>query len=134
MYGFKKTRDKNGKIIIIESVIRYLMTSYAQLFTEFNKIICGSEVYIMSNNIYASIISCRHYHFQTVIIAVGKVHIRRFESTTKAKYELYINKLINGNCQIYPKKKYISLLKMCQFSNHDTNLPHWNCVVRFCIK
>jgi hypothetical protein len=118
--GLDCARNAEGKVLISDTALRYLLPPQLRRMTESHKQMCGCEVCLCIRSLHSTLIGYRSRASRSLAS----------ETTTTT---IYSETVLPGGKPWHPKPR--DALQEIQCPNvGDLGFPHWNCVLRRCDK
>jgi hypothetical protein len=118
--GLDCARSAEGKVLISDTALRYLLPPQLRRMTESHKQMCGCEVCSCFRSLHSTLIGHRSQASRSLAS----------KTTTTA---IYSETVLPGGKPWHPKPR--DALQEIQCPNvGDLGFPHWNCVLRRCNK
>ena len=128
--ALKDTRDKDGKIIITDSIFFALLPPQLRQMSACYKIISGCEWCISGKSIHSSLLSWSDRYLKKLKDQSQDAQSRRSGEKAHHIYTTYKNTVMPHGIHIYATASDMASATMCSYPQSEHALPHWKCVLR----
>ena len=124
----------NGKIIVSDTALHYMMPPQVRKFSNKHKIMCGCEVCITDNSVHTSLLAWRIQVATKLQKQAENAGNCRSAGALQQRFQSYRDQIMVNGEHKYPKARQAAYAMMCPCPNTEDNLPNWKCVLGCCIE